>query len=274
MEKYRIRQILLLVSLLFTVFFIGCTPIPSGLDPSEPRMQVIGRYIRSRSGDHMILVEENNGGMPVSLLGNSTGDRFVFDEFQTGDRIRIVCNNFRETSPAQTDVFECEWLEAGSIADIPQWVIENLTFKGFLDEPITVAVHRYWDDKDINIQATYRALWTYREIDTIISSEIQCAGLQLYAFPDREMTVEVLYHTERFTIEALPVISIESIVLDSGNNAKIYTQMDADSKELVTAVFDSDDGTFTAQFRWDHALKKRYQEDVHEILNSILFSVN
>ena len=130
MKKQLLQRLFIFFCLLFTVVLTGCTPTPSDQDPFEPRCSVTGRYIRGRSGDDMIWIEEGPSRLSVSFMGNSTEDEDIFDDYQTGDRIRILCNNFRETSPAQTDVFECEWLEAGSLADVPQDVIEQFDSQG------------------------------------------------------------------------------------------------------------------------------------------------
>lgn len=273
MKKQLLQRLFIFFCLLFTVVLTGCTPTPSVQDPFEPRCSVTGRYIRGRSGDDMIWIEEGPSRLSISFMGNSTEDEDIFDDYQTGDRIRILCNNFRETSPAQTDVFECEWLEAGSLADVPQDVIEHLTRKGQMDEPITASLHRHVDGKDIYMQAVYRALWMYRPIDIIENAKIKCTGLQLYVEPDQEMMVDILYYPNQFTMEALPVISTETISLDSDLSATIYTQKDNNGKELVTVVFDSFDHKFIAQYRWDQARKQRYHEEVRQILNTITFSI-
>ena len=273
MKRQCFSSFMLLLCILLSVILLGCDPISSNANLNEPRMTVTGRYIRGRSGQNMILVDEEHSNQMVAIMGNSTGDETVFASFQTGDRIRIVCNNFLESYPAQTNVFTCEWLEAGSIADIPQEVVEHLTSLGHMDEPITVKFHRYVNDKDINITATYRALWGYQELDTIENAQIQSTGLQLYSWPDREMTVDILYHADGFTLDALPVISTETVTLDSGLTAIIYTQKDNDGNELITVVFDTENHSITAQYRWNSTHKQRYQEDVLRILHSITFSI-
>lgn len=273
MKKTLAIRLLVFFCLLFSVVLTGCTPTLSAQDPFEPRCSVTGRYIRGRSGEDMIWIEEGLSRLTVSFMGNSTEDETIFDDYQTGDRIRIVCNNFRETSPAQTDVFECEWLEAGSLADISQDVIEHLTLKGQMDEPITASLHRHVDGKDIDMQAVYRALWMYRPIDIIENAKIKCTGLQLYVETDQEMMVDILFYPDQFIMEALPVISTETVSLDSDLSATIYTQKDNDGKELVTVVFDSFDHKLIAQYRWDQARKQRYHEEVRQILNTITFSI-
>ncbi|MBP3700522.1 MAG: hypothetical protein J6I64_01395, partial [Lachnospiraceae bacterium] len=171
--------------------FSGCNPMEwSDLGEEDMRCTVTGRYIRARGGGDIILIEEGYSGMAASYMGNSTGDETIFDEFETGDRIRIICNSFREISPMQTDVYECEWLEAGSIKDIPQEHIEHLTLMGHMDEPITASFDWTWEEQEIHIQATYGALWTYSDVKPHISDEMPKLGVHLHQYGESDVTAD------------------------------------------------------------------------------------
>ena len=127
-KKHSVFSVLMVLCCILILFCI------SGCHSSDLiRSTATGRYIRGRSGAHLILIEEGYSGTAACTMGNQTGDETIFDALQTGDRIRITCDNFRETYPLQTTVFSCKKLESGNINDIPQEHIEYLTERGWMD---------------------------------------------------------------------------------------------------------------------------------------------
>ena len=88
-----------------------------------------GRYLSTDSDTHM-LIDEN--GSPVQLCDYE--DYYMkFRGCCDGDKIMVVCNDIRETYPAQTDVRFCWIFERGSLDDIPHSTIDSLRELGWID---------------------------------------------------------------------------------------------------------------------------------------------
>ena len=95
---------------------------------SEQRHRSVGRYLKSTSGEHLLVI--NNS---VTVL-NDVSDLFTpFDQIQTGDKLLVFHDAVEETYPARTDVYYVIRLESGTIDDIPDKVISNLSMLGWLN---------------------------------------------------------------------------------------------------------------------------------------------
>lgn len=88
-----------------------------------------GRYLSTDSDTHM-LIDEN--GSAVQLCDYE--DYYMkYWGCCDGDKIMVVCNDIRETYPAQTDVRFCWIFERGSLDDIPENTLENLRELGWIE---------------------------------------------------------------------------------------------------------------------------------------------
>lgn len=87
-----------------------------------------GRCLLASNGSVMLV----KGKEPIVM--SSHGGEKLFDGLETGDRILVVHDGIRETYPAGTGAYLVLRLESGSIADIPEDVINSLTEFGWLFE--------------------------------------------------------------------------------------------------------------------------------------------
>ena len=95
---------------------------------SEQRHRSVGRYLKSTNGEHLLVI--NNS---VTIL-NDVSDLFTpFDQIQTGDKLLVFHDAVEETYPARTDAYYAIRLEMGTIDDIPDKVIANLSMLGWLN---------------------------------------------------------------------------------------------------------------------------------------------
>ena len=76
---------------------------------------VSGRYLLYRAAD-------------------SSKDQDLFAGLSSGDKILVIHGLIMESYPGQTHAYYCLRLEAGSLADIPQDVLERLREMGWLEE--------------------------------------------------------------------------------------------------------------------------------------------
>lgn len=86
-----------------------------------------GRCIVTTNGSYMILLDNS----PVSM-SNRSGNESLFSELKTGDEILVLHDGIQETYPSGTGVYYCRRLEEGSIADIPDDIIESLSSMGWI----------------------------------------------------------------------------------------------------------------------------------------------
>lgn len=93
----------------------------------EAHSELEGRYLQAADGTALIVTDD---GSPVTLSDQSE-DGGLFDGLNTGDRIRITCDDIRETDPGQTGAYTCKLLEEGALADIPEDALTTLEELGW-----------------------------------------------------------------------------------------------------------------------------------------------
>lgn len=127
-----------------------------------------GRYIRTENGADMILLD----GSPIVM----SGDEALFEGLQTGDLIRIRHGLIRETYPGGADVTACERVEAGSMEDIPQAILESICPMGYVP---------------VDSQGTTKAFYT----GTVVSSGEDSFCLRLSGPWGQELDIQLTSDT-------------------------------------------------------------------------------
>lgn len=127
-----------------------------------------GRYIRTENGMDIILLD----GSPVVMSGEET----LFEGLNTGDLIRIRHGLIRETYPGGTDVYSCERVEAGSLEDIPQDILESICPMGYVP---------------VDSQGTTKAVYT----GTVLSSGEDSFRLRLSDICEQELDIQLTSDT-------------------------------------------------------------------------------
>ena len=138
----------------------------------------VGRYLQCESGIAMLI----DDGTPITMSDRGGGDLFV--GLSTGDEILVVHGGIMESYPAQTGVYLVIRLGGGSMADIPQALIESLTEFGFLKEPTQAS--NYYGDAGMTLQLPSGWAW-----ETVAYSEdTQTFGIRFWP---RESPAGALY---------------------------------------------------------------------------------
>ena len=88
----------------------------------------VGRYLEVKDGKAM-LIRENS---PISMHNRSDWD--LYSNLDTGDKILVIHTGIEESYPRQTGVYAVFKISDGTIADIPQNVIKELTKLGWLEK--------------------------------------------------------------------------------------------------------------------------------------------
>lgn len=112
-------------SIFLTIFLLT---LLSGCNPSETST-IIGRYIESNNGAHMIISESIG---PIVMNNKSKNDT-LFDDLQTGDKIKITCTPVAESYPGLCGVYKLKLIAQGSIEDISKETLDNLKEMGWID---------------------------------------------------------------------------------------------------------------------------------------------
>ena len=86
-----------------------------------------GRYLAARNDVDMLVV----GSTPIKM--SDRGGRDLFDGLDTGDKILVLHDGIAESYPAQSGAYAVFRLGDGSVRDIPQRVIDELTEMGWMD---------------------------------------------------------------------------------------------------------------------------------------------
>ena len=87
-----------------------------------------GRVLIARDDTYMLVVDENS---PMRMSDRSeSGD--LFDGLRTGDKLIVIHNGIAESYPSQTGAYFIIKLGRGSIDDIPDKIIDELTQMGWL----------------------------------------------------------------------------------------------------------------------------------------------
>ena len=91
----------------------------------------VGRFLRSDSGRPMIVCNYSPNSMSTRT------ERDIFRNLETGDKIWVLHSAVAESYPGRMRVYAVIRLGKGSIADIPQDVIDELRGLGWLAEEDT-----------------------------------------------------------------------------------------------------------------------------------------
>lgn len=79
----------------------------------------IGVYIAADDGQHFIVIDN----APVTMYQRS-GDKNIFSELETGDRVFVISDGFGGLEPRKTGIYFL--LKVGSNADIPTEIMDTL----------------------------------------------------------------------------------------------------------------------------------------------------
>lgn len=85
-----------------------------------------GMCMVSQNGSYLILLDDS----PI-VMRNCTGDDTLFDGLHSGDTIRILHDGIQESYPGGTGVYYCRVTENGTIADLPEDILESLSSMGW-----------------------------------------------------------------------------------------------------------------------------------------------
>lgn len=104
----------------------------------------VGRYLAADDGVSMVVMDdapdsitdpaERERYMSPVVMSNRT-DRDLFKNLDTGDKILIVHGGVKESYPGGTGVYAVFQLDDGSIEDIPEKILNDLTAMGWI-EPV------------------------------------------------------------------------------------------------------------------------------------------
>lgn len=87
----------------------------------------MGTYVKTQNGGNMVIFDDN----PIVLSDRTNRD--LFEGLETGDRVLAIHGFIEETYPARSEAKVVFKLGKGSIDDIPQKVIDDLTEMGWLE---------------------------------------------------------------------------------------------------------------------------------------------
>ena len=90
-----------------------------------------GYFLKASNGSELIIDSVNT---PIVMI-NKTKDEKLFSNLKDGDQIKvkIKIDAIAETYPGQAGVYACEKIDEGSIEDIPQAAISELSELGWID---------------------------------------------------------------------------------------------------------------------------------------------
>ncbi|SCJ59914.1 Uncharacterised protein [uncultured Clostridium sp.] len=114
------------ISLIFITIFL--LTLLSGCSSSE-NSTIIGIYLESKNDTHMIICESI---CPIVMSNKSKNDT-LFDDLQTGDKIKITCTSVAESYPGQCGVYKLKLINKGSIEDINKETLAKLKELGWMD---------------------------------------------------------------------------------------------------------------------------------------------
>ncbi len=86
-----------------------------------------GRCYVTQNGDYLIIL----GNDPIKMSDQSK-NKDLFEGLNTGDEIQILHDGIQESYPGGTGVYYCKLVQKGSVADIPEKVIESLSPMGWI----------------------------------------------------------------------------------------------------------------------------------------------
>ena len=86
-----------------------------------------GRYLEVKDGKAM-LISENS---PISMHNRTNRD--LFGDLDIGDKILVIHTGIAESYPGQTGVYAVFKISDGTIADIPEKVVNELIKLGWIE---------------------------------------------------------------------------------------------------------------------------------------------
>ena len=144
-KKLKVIFIVLICAVaILLLYFLGIITV-KGLGISE------GRYLEAKNGVSMIILDNS----PIQM-SNRTGKN-LFDKLDTGDKILVLHDGIAESYPGRTCVYAVFKQEDGTINDISQTVISNLSELGWLDKTEASGTTRTKEELDV---AVSYANWT------------------------------------------------------------------------------------------------------------------
>lgn len=128
-RKWMILIFVLLAAILVAVAVQvrGTEDSTETLDPSKEIYTSVGRCLIADNGAYVLI----KGNSPT-VLYNASGDESIFEGIDTGDEIEVTSSMVMLTYPSQTYIYSLKKLSDGSIDDIPQEVIDDLTELGWV----------------------------------------------------------------------------------------------------------------------------------------------
>ena len=114
----KIVAIMLCIVLLIGVAFIVAAASGIGINA--------GTCIKADNGRYLVVIDNS----PIAMHQRS-GNKNIFEQLETGDRIFIVHSGILETFPGRTGVYLVVKLSSGH--EIPQEIISQLTDLGWMN---------------------------------------------------------------------------------------------------------------------------------------------
>ncbi len=134
----------LIVGSIVVVFGVACLILLAVMAKKELGFSS-GRYLAGSNGVRMVVTddapdsitdqEEREMYMSPVVMSNRT-ERDLFHNLETGDKILFVHRGIKESYPAGTGVYAVFKLKSGSIEDIPQKLLNDLTAMGWLESAV------------------------------------------------------------------------------------------------------------------------------------------
>lgn len=110
------------IAIALLIVLTACVLVACNSDDSK-YMTVTGRFLKSDISTTVYIITDDNS--PIEME-NKSEDKELFDGLYNGDMIEIKCGSILETYPGSTDVYECKFIELGSIKDISSEVLDSL----------------------------------------------------------------------------------------------------------------------------------------------------
>lgn len=124
------KRIISLTLALTLILLSGGCAFSSKDSPGSDVWFAQGRYLESKNGDHIIIME--NQGPVVMNYNGELGEK-IFDLLSDGDEIEVSCGNVLETYPGQMEIFELSIVSEGSINDIDKDTLSQLREMGWVN---------------------------------------------------------------------------------------------------------------------------------------------
>jgi hypothetical protein len=153
MKKKWIIPVILLVAAALIAAIVRAQPPEDPTETSDPSKEIytsVGRCLISDNGAYLLIQQ-----FDATVLYGKEG---LFEGIDTGDEIEVKHGMVQTTYPGGTNAYEVKKLSDGSIDDIPQDVIDDLTELGWVntaDNPVlgldynTVSWVNWSDDERI-----------------------------------------------------------------------------------------------------------------------------